>query len=149
MRLKLRSLFLILGVFILWGCQTPQGVILSETPLSIRQSRIAVAAALGESRVISQNGREISSHYHDRKFKLIEVTPKTPERLYTKVVILGARRPYDIAVEVHIEQRDPDTKNFQDVGVDDRLSMIQARLVRESLHQSRDKAQVIDEGSPF
>ncbi len=131
------------------SCQTTEGIVLSETPLAIRPTRIAIAAALGEPRVISQNGREVSTHYHDRKFKFLEITPKTQERLYTKVVILGARRPYDIAVEVHVEHRDPDSKNFHDIGVDEKLSMLQARQLQQALNLSRDKAVVIDEGAPF
>lgn len=131
------------------SCQTTQGVLLAETPLAIRQTRIAVTSALGEARVISQNGREISTHFHDRKLKLLEVTPKVQERLYTKVVILGARRPYDIAVQVHIEQRDPDTKNFYNIGLDENLSLVQGRALQQALNQSRDKAVAIDEGAPF
>lgn len=144
-----KVLFLtVVGMFIS-SCQTTQGVVLSETPLAIRSTRIAISAALGEPRVISQNGREISTHFHDRKFKLLDITPKTQERLYTKVLILGARRPYDLAIEVHIEQRDPDSKNFHDIGIDEKLSVLQARQVQQALNQSRDKPVVIDEGAPF
>lgn len=144
-----KILFLVaISIFVL-SCQTTEGIILAETPLAIRPTRIAISAALGEPRVISQNGREISTQFHDRKFKLLEVTPKTQERLYTKVLILGARRPYDVAVQVHVEQRDPDSKNFHDIGVDENLSVQQARLVQQALNQSRDKAVVIDEGAPF
>lgn len=144
-----KFLLLLIAVMFISSCQTTQGIVLSETPLAIRPTRVAISAALGEPRVISQNGREISTHFHDRKFQFLDVTLKTQERLYTKVLILGARRPYDIVVEVHVERRDPDTKNFQDVGVDEKLSILQARQVQQALNQSRDKAVVIDEGAPF
>lgn len=141
--------FLFLGLLFFQGCQTPSGVVLTETSLPIKQSRMAVTAAIGEARAISQNGREISSHYHDRKLKYLDVTPKTKERLYTKVIVLGARRPYDIEVQVHIEQRDPDTKNFHDIGLDDELSLLQAKTIQQVLNQSREKIQTIDDGAPF
>ena len=137
-----------LALFLL-GCQTTPGVVISESMLPIKQSRIVIASVIGEARVISQNGREISSHFHDRKFKYLDVTPKTAERLYTKVIILGARRPYDISVEVHVQQRDPDTKAFQDIGLDDKLAAAQAKAVLQALNLSQEKAQVIDEGAPF
>lgn len=149
MSLAFKTIFLIFAVGFVSGCQTPQGVTLSETPLPIRTTRISISNAIGEARVISQNGREISTHFHDRKLKYLEVTPKHQERLYTKVLILGARRPYDIAVEVHIEQRDPDSKNFHDIGVDEGLSLVQARIIQQALNLSRDRSHVIDEGSPF
>ena len=98
---------------------------------------------------MSQNGREMTSHFHDRKLKFLDVTPKTKERLYTKVTILGARRPYDITIAVHVEQRDPDTKNFHDIGLDDNLSLLQAKTIQQALNQSREKVQSIDEGAPF
>jgi len=149
MSLVLKNIFFIFIVGFVLGCQTPQGVVLSETPLPIRATRITISNAIGEARVISLNGREISTHFHDRKLKFLEITPKTQERLYTKVVILGARRPYDIAVEVHVEQRDPDSKNFHDVGVEESLSLVQAKTIQQALNQSRDRSHVIDEGSPF
>lgn len=149
MRLDLKKIILFLFFLMLAGCQTTSGVLLSETPLAIRQTRIVVTSVIGEPRVISQNGREISSHYHDRKLKFLDATPKTQERFYTKVIILGARRPYDIEVRVHVEQRDPDSRNFHDIGLDQELSLQQAQLIRQALNQSRDKPQVIDEGAPF
>lgn len=146
--MKRLLLFLALTLFVT-SCQTTEGIVIAETPLAIRPTRMAISASLGEPRVISQNGREISTHFHDRSFKLLEVTPKTKERLYTKVVILGARRPYDIAVEVHVEQRDPDRNYFHDIGVDEKLSLLQAKQLQQALNQSRDKPVVIDEGAPF
>jgi hypothetical protein len=141
-------IFLFLGA-ILIGCQTTPGVVITETTLPVKQSRMAIRSALGEARVVSQNGREISTYYHDRNLKFLDVTPKTRIRYYTKVMILGARRPYDINVEVRVEQRDPDTKIFQDIGLNERLSLIQAKAVQQALNQSRDKSQVIDDGAPF
>ncbi len=149
MQTKLLKFLFFFALLFYFGCRTTQGVTISDTMLAIKQTRISITAATGEARVISQNGREISSHYHDRQLKFLDVGPKTKERLYTKVTILGARRPYDITVEVHVEQRDPDSKNFLDVGLDDRLSLLQAKAIQQTLNQSREKVQTIDEGAPF
>lgn len=142
-------IFIILLVIITAGCQTTEGVVLTETPLAIRQTRIAVTSALGEARVISQNGREILTHYHDRKFKFLDVNSKTQERLYTKVSILGARRPYNIEVQVRVEARDPENRKFHDIGLDEQLSLAQARSLQQVLNQSRDSGRSLDEGAPF
>ncbi|MBC7741222.1 MAG: hypothetical protein H7061_03435 [Bdellovibrionaceae bacterium] len=144
---KLISMNLIWVSLIFSGCQT--GVIISESNLSVSDHRKAIVAAIGEARVVSQNGRELSSYFHDLKFKYLEVTPTTKRRYYTKALILGARRPYDVAIEVHIEERDPDTNVFQDVGLDDDLGLVRAKAVREMLNQSRDHTHTIDGTNPF
>lgn len=130
------------------GCET-RGLVIAESNYSVSQHRIAITAALGQVRSISQNGREIYSYYHDRSLKGFEVTAKTKERLYTKVVILGNRRPYTVSVEVHVERKDRETKKFVDIGLDDGLSRKRALVIKEMLNQSRDESATFDEGLPF
>lgn len=132
----------------LLGCETP-GLVITESNYSVKQHRVAITAALGQVRSISQNGREIYSYYHDRGFKGFEITIKTKERLYTKVVILGNRRPYTVSVEVRVEQKDRETKKFVDIGLDESLSRKRALAIKEMLNQSRDDGSVFDEGVPF
>ena len=129
------------------GCRT--GVIIEESNIPVSENRRAIVAAIGEPRTISQNGREISSHFHDSNFKYLEMTPKLKRRYYTKVIVLGARRPYDVSVQVRIEERDPETRSFQDIGLDENLSMIRAVAIKEMLNQSRDKSLTIDGSNPF
>ena len=137
-------------LFILFflGCQTP-GYLIEESNYSVKQHRIAITAALGQVRAVSVNGREILSYYHDRGFKGFEVTSKTQERLYTRVVILGARRPYRVSVEVHVEQRDPESKKFLDIGLDEGLGLKRAVVIKDMLNQSRDNDGTFDEEVPF
>lgn len=149
MNLNFKIIFLILFVVAGVGCQTTEGVVLTETPLAIRQTRIVITSILGEARVISQNGREISTHYHDRKLKFLDVNAKTEERLYTKVSVLGARRPYNIEVQVRVEARDSENRKFHDIGLDEQLSLMQARSLQQALNQSRDSGRSLDEGAPF
>lgn len=148
MKLRIKKYSACLFILFFLGCQTP-GYIIEESNYSVKQHRIAVIAALGQARSISQNGREIFSYYHDRAFNGFEVTMKTKERLYTQVKILGSRRPYRVAVEVHIEQRDPETKRFYEVGLDEGLGLKRAIAIKDMLNQSRENSTVFDEETPF
>lgn len=120
-----------------------------ESNYSVKQHRVAVAQVLRLIASVSINGREITSAYHDRSFKYFEVTPQTKERLYTKVIILGSRRPYRFSVEVHIEQRDPDSRRFVDIGLDEGLARKQAYSIKKVLSQSPEGGGVFDEQDPF
>ena len=91
----------------------------------------------------------ILSYYHDHALNGFEVTSKTKERFYTQVTILGPRRPYRIAVEVHIERRDPETKRFYDIGLDEGLGRKRTIAIKEMLNQSRENSTVFDEETPF
>ena len=145
---NLRNIVAICWILLLSSCVTPN-VMIEESNYSVKQHRVAIVAALSLVRAVSQNGREILSLYHDRKLKNIEVTPKTKERLYTKVVVLGPRRPYKVAIEVHIEGRDPDTKEFVDLGLDEALAEKRAVVIRNMLNQSRDEGGTFDDEAPF
>lgn len=139
---------LCLSLVLAQGCQTP-GYVISDSYVSTKLTRAAVVVALGPARSVSQNGREVTTQFHDRQLKYLDVGAKTKERLYTKVSILGARRPFDVAVEVRIERKDPVTNTFVDIGLDEQLSRKQGLLVQEALHQSRDKVESIDGEVPF
>lgn len=130
------------------SCATP-GVFIEESNYSVKQHRIAITQAVGPVREVSRNGRVIYSAYHDSKFKEIDVTAKTKERYYTKVSILGAIRPYRVSVEVLVDRRDPDTKQFAPADSDEELAQKRARAIREMLNQSRDELTTFDEENPF
>ena len=48
-----------------------------------------------------------------------------------------------------MEQRDPDTKEFQEVEIDERLSEKRTEAIREMLNQSREEGGTFDEEAPF
>lgn len=144
----MRHLFLSICILCSVGCQTA-GYVIENSNFSIKQHRISIINTLGTPRNISENGRVIITPYHDRKFKNIDVTSKTKERLYTKVSVLGVRRPFTVSVEVRVERRDPETKKFQDVGLDDRLARKKAIEIKNSLHQSPEETGLFDEEHPF
>lgn len=130
------------------SCATP-GYVLEESNYSVKQHRIAITAALGLVRQVSQNGRVVLSLYHDKNLKNIEVNPKTRERYFTRVTVLGSIRPYRVQVEVIQEKRDPDTKEFMPVGLDEDLAEKRAMVVQNMLNQSRDEGRTFDEEAPF
>ena len=130
------------------SCQTNQHVI-EESALSAKEHRKIIVTVFGDVRQISQNGRELYSHYHDKKFNFIDDPTKVGIRYFTKTSVLGARRPYKISVEVHRELKDPETKQFVDQGLDDGLSQKRLAELRTVLNQSRENSQEFDVENPF
>ncbi len=145
----LKNLVLLFALSVLVGCATPQGVFIEESNYSVKQHRVAIAAAYGLARDVSKNGRVVQSFYHDKNFKTMEVTTKTKERYYTRSTILGSIRPYRVSVEVILERRDPDTRQWVFVEGDERLAILRAKAIKDLLNQSREEAVTFDEENPF
>ncbi|MGZ3725200.1 MAG: hypothetical protein ACXWQQ_05345 [Pseudobdellovibrio sp.] len=145
----LRYLFLVLTFLTLVGCATQQGVFIEESNYSVKQHRIAITSAFGLAREVSQNGRVVLSMYHDKNFKNIEVTTKTKERYFTRATILGNMRPYRVSVEVILERRDPDTRQWGVVEGDERLAILRAKAIKDNLNLSRAESVTFDEENPF
>jgi hypothetical protein len=132
---------------LLSSCRTG-GVILRETPLSVSETRRVVVSVIGEPRSVSQNGREILSKFYDRRDKAIVKMEMAKDRYHTHVTILGDRRPYDIQVEVLVEGRNAEG-SFDVIGRDDNKATTIAEKLRQSLNQSRDTRNVIDDFRSF
>lgn len=143
----IRFLLLFLTALLLSSCRTG-GVILRETPLNISETRRAVVAVIGEPRSLSQNGRELTSQYYDKKGNKIEKMSMARERLHTHVTVLGDRRPYDIQVQVLVEGRNEDG-GFDLLERDDKRAATVAEKIRQTLNQSRDSRNVIDDFRSF
>ncbi|MEN0057781.1 MAG: hypothetical protein AAGB31_03010 [Bdellovibrio sp.] len=137
----------ILTSWLLVGCQTG-GVLLRETPLGVSETRRAIVSVMGQPRAVSENGREILSHFYDKKHKKIEKMDMARERYYTHVKVLGDRRPYDVQVEVFIESRNAEGE-FDLTGRDDGQAEIIAEKIQQALNQSRDSRNVIDDFRSF
>lgn len=54
----------------------------------------------------STNGRELVSKYHSPNGDGYDYAATSPERAYSKLKILGSRRPYDLEVQYIVEERD-------------------------------------------
>lgn len=132
---------------ILSACATrEQGVTLTDTPLNMSETRKAVITVIGKPREISENGREVVSQYYDT-YGLDFDPIKGRERLYTHVLILNDRRPYDVRVIVVVEEK-RGTK-FVAIGYDKARSQKTADRIKRALHESRDNRNIIDDFKPF
>ena len=132
----------------LWGCQIP-GYYISESNLPVADSRKAITAVIGNPRVVSINGRELISVYHDSKFKPIAEDAIVSSRYYTKVVILGARRPYEINIQVIKEVFEKETQQFVALELDEGLTEKRAKEIRKAHNYSLEKTQAFDGDAPF
>ncbi|WP_409478757.1 hypothetical protein [Pseudobdellovibrio sp. HCB154] len=144
--MKYLSAFLLL--IFLSGCQTT-GFYIEDSNLPVPETRKVVAAIIGKPRIISLNGRELTSSFHDRKFEDLDETKKIKARYYTKVVILGPRRPYEISIQVTREVLDLETMTFVDQGIDESLTMKRAIEIKRALNKSLDTYQAVDAEEVF
>lgn len=138
-------------IFTLYGCGligcTTTGVVIPENPNTVGDIRKAFVSTFGEPRLISSNGRELFTKYHEADFIELEPDMKIKSRYYTKVIILGERRPYDISVDV-IKEKKVQNK-FEIEGHVESLSAKQAERLKETLDKSRVEPKSIDDFTPF
>ncbi len=144
--MKSNRWFFLAAVFLLTSCQTP-GYYITDSPLQLPEIRKAVNVVMGKPRLVSTNGRELVSEYHDGKFQSFE--EKSKLRYQTKVTILGPRRPYDINVIVSMEQFENQTQSFVLRGLDEGLSRQRAIILKKALNLSLDKQSGFDGDKPF
>lgn len=137
------------GLFLIFltGCETT-GIFIKESPKTVTQIRQAVAQVMGTPRFISENGRELISVYYDKNQITHEPDQKVKDRYYTKVVILGERRPYDIQVDV-IHERITPGLGFEIIDHNDSIATKIARKIKDRLDQSREDSNVIDDFRAF
>lgn len=143
---KLLNLFLL--IFVLTGCVMP-GYYIENSILPVPQTRVSITTVIGKPRFVSQNGRELTSLYHDQSFEPLDETKKHKDRYTTKTIILGARRPYEISVQVVREKFDPQTQSYVDLGVDETLSQQRALQIKKHLNKGLEDYQKIDGENPF
>lgn len=144
--LKLGLLFLLIS-----SCQTT-GYFINDSPLQASDIRVAVSAVIGTPRMVSLNGRELYSVYHDEKFvpyESLDESQTKKDYYYTKVVILGTKRPFEVQVTVLREGWDNDLGKIVNKGEREDLSLKRAVSIRKALNISRDKSQGFDVSKPF
>jgi hypothetical protein len=146
MKKQLAQATAILSFIFMAGCQVP-GIILRENNIGLSEARKAVVSVIGAPRSVSSNGRELVSKYYDKTKMFIEEVEKVKHRYYTKVTILGDRRPYDIAVLVIYESRIDGIYEVE--HQDDGLATEVAKKIKLALNQSRDQRNVIDDFRSF
>ena len=129
------------------ACRT-DGVFVKETPLNISETRKSIVAVIGEPRFVSKDGRELDSNYYDKKGRPITAMESAKERLHSRIIILGDRRPYDLEVQVVVEARD-ENGQFEAVDKDDAMAKPLAEKIKKELYQSLDESNLIDDFRSF
>lgn len=140
------KLLLLLGFLLTASCQT--GIFIKESPAALTDIRKAVAAVMGQPKVTSQNGRELITEYHDKKGQVDTGLAKAKNRYYTRVTILGERRPYNIKVEVFHEARVYD-QQYEIIAEDMDLAQKLANQIETRLNESLKNRNVIDDFRAF
>lgn len=130
------------------ACTTP-GYVIQDNVLPIAENRKIINAVIGKPRLVSINGRELYSVYHNRKFEGVSEDKKVPTRFYTKVIILGQRRPYEIVVQVHQEDYEAETETYVDMGLDDSMTAKRGNDIRKLLLIGLTRQQTLDGEAPF
>jgi hypothetical protein len=96
----------------------------------------------------SQNGRELLSGYFSPGDFDDDATDK-PVRAYALVTILGAGRPYSIAIKVTREQKLRGASTYKSLGSDKKLAQELAKRFKAALADRREDRNVIDDFRAF
>ena len=128
------------------GCQT--GIFIKESPAALTEIRKAVVTVLGQPKSTSQNGRELVSEFHDKRGRFDAGLSKAKNRYYTRISILGERRPYDIKVEVFQEGKIAD-RHYEVIAEDNELAQKLANQIETALNESLKNRNVIDDFRAF
>jgi hypothetical protein len=142
----MRKLIGLLLILITAGCQT--GIFIKESPAALTEIRKAAVTVIGQPKVTSENGRELISEYHDKKGHFDPALAKGKSRCYTRILILGERRPYDIKVEVFQEVR-VENDQYEVIAEDNELAQKLANQIETSLNQSLKNRNIIDDFRAF
>lgn len=129
------------------SCAGP-GHYIHDSDVSLTETRKSIVRLYGEPRTISQNGREITTQYMDKKGRVLEGMKKSRERRYAHIKILGERRPYNILVNVVVQEQNVDG-SYDDLGDDDYLSEHLAKEIQRELLKSLENRNIIDDFNAF
>lgn len=129
------------------SCAGP-GHYIRDSTVSLTETRRTLVKQFGEPRRMSQNGREFTSNYMDNKGRMIESAKKAKERRFAHVTILGERRPYDILVNVVLEDKLEDG-TYIESGDDEALAEALAKTIRVELLKSLENRNIIDDFNAF
>jgi hypothetical protein len=138
MRLALVLSFLIFSM----GCSSTQSYRITEQNISLADIKKSITSIISDPRAVSENQRTFLSQYFSRKVDPKFDPNKAKERMYAKLVILGDRRPYDIDVQVIVEEKNGNS--YSEVGLDIPEAKKLGKELRIKLNQSREGRNVID-----
>jgi hypothetical protein len=137
---------ILISFFLTVGCQT--GIFIKESPAALTDIRKAFVVVMGQPKSTSQNGRELVSEFHDKKGRVDSGLAKAKNRYFTKITILGERRPYDIKFEVYQEAR-MEGQEYEVIAEDTELAQKLASQIEKALNESLKNRNVIDDFRAF
>lgn len=129
------------------SCSTP-GAVIKESNFSLSETRKTIVKLFGEPRVVSQNGRELTTDFMDKKGRVIETARKAKQRRYAHITILGERRPYDVVLNVVIETQ-VGPGQYEETDTDELLSEELAKNLHQELLKSLENRNIIDDFKAF
>jgi len=129
------------------GCST-SGVVLENQNYSMNGLRSSIISVIGEPRQVTDNQREFQSDYF-RVGKLTEkVKGSDQQRSFIKISIFGDRRPYDVKIQVPIEEKSDGV--FEETGSDEGLEIeIENKLKQKIEELNKDGRSIVDEFRAF
>jgi hypothetical protein len=136
---------LFLPFLLIVSCQT--GIFIKDSTAALTDIRKAVVMVLGQPRKTSLNGRELTSEYQDKQGHPDPSLATAKTRSYTKVTILGERRPYDIKVEVFQEAKID--QQYEIIAENNALAQKLADEIEKTLNESLKNRNVIDDFHAF
>ncbi|MES3037399.1 MAG: hypothetical protein V4736_05770 [Bdellovibrionota bacterium] len=148
MKINFNTLVLLITVSLLGSCVHRSGARIEASTSSLTETRKIISSIIGQPRTISENGRELTSFYSDDRGLKINDPTKVQTRWYSKVVILGDRRPYELTIDVNKESKDTNGEYYLE-RTDEAKSERLAKRIEKALHQSLDTRNVIDDFRAF
>ncbi len=146
---KMKYIFIAFILSLLSSCVTaPKDTIgIGEVNSSIAEIKKIANKTIGGIRAQSENGREIESNYYSL-YEDDEFDPETAdERAYTKVYILGDRRPYKVRVAVIVERKK--NAEFKFAEFDKSLALVKAKELKSRLTEGLGNRNMIDDFRAF
>ncbi len=140
------KLLLTISFLLTIGCQT--GIFIKESPAALTDIRKAIVTVIGQPKKTSEDGRELISEFHNKRGQVDPSLAKAKNRFYTRVSILGERRPYDIKIEVFQEARIVD-QQYEIITEEIGLAQKLAHQIETTLNESLKDRNVIDDFRAF
>ncbi len=141
-------------LILLSGCASGRIVKSKDVPLNeIKQ--IVEDSLPGGKRHVSPNGREYFSAYFEpgKPQVLVPEGARPEKRAYFHILILGARRPYDVEIRVPVERRIMQANavgaTYEQVEWDENLALIAAKIMHQSLEDRKVKHNLFEEFRAF
>lgn len=137
---------LLIFTLLMFGCAVG-GSKIEESDQSLGEIKKAIVSIIGEPRKLSENQREFTGQYVERKSAASSKDTKHNDRYYYQITILGSRRPYDIEVRAFSETKVG--KTYKEAGEDSMLANKLARELEQKLNKGRDGRNLIDDFRAF